>query len=55
MYHRDTRAVTDGHPLAECISSDEAPDARAEDDTAEMILDITAMQERYPSLRNALL
>jgi uncharacterized repeat protein (TIGR03809 family) len=40
---------------AEGVSSDEAPYAPVEDDASEMTMDIAAMQERYPSLRNALL
>ncbi len=40
---------------AEEVSSDEAPYAPAMDDASELTLDIAVMQERYPSLRNALL
>jgi uncharacterized repeat protein (TIGR03809 family) len=41
------------------VSSDEAPsapdsDAPALDNTSELVLDMSAMQERYPLLRNAL-
>jgi len=40
---------------AERVSSDVAPYASAMDDASLPTMDITAMQERYPSLRNALL
>jgi uncharacterized repeat protein (TIGR03809 family) len=39
---------------AECVASDEAPCEPAIEDISEPTLDIATMQERYPSLRNAL-
>jgi uncharacterized repeat protein (TIGR03809 family) len=40
---------------AECIALDEAPCEPATDDARAPTLDIASIQERYPSLRNALL
>jgi uncharacterized repeat protein (TIGR03809 family) len=39
---------------AELVVADEAPSAPAIDDVVQLTLDIAAMQERYPLLRNAL-
>jgi uncharacterized repeat protein (TIGR03809 family) len=40
---------------AEHVASDQAPREPAIEDSSESTLDIATMQERYPSLRNALL